>query len=369
MRISIGFGWSTLVAAEMVAANVGLGQMVLNASQLPAHRHCGGDRRHRDRITAVAFAFDLLMRWVELRRSVRGGEDVNTPREFFKKPITGSVMPRFAGLATLMRLPYVQKTDPEFADVDIGLVGRPSGWRHHQPPRQGARHGPRQARDNISTMIRNVNRASGIAPFTLCNCAEPGRHARSTPGRPDGYAGSAYEAFFSRCAALASRPAGVAATTWSSLPVHARHRARTGRARHDALRRPHRHLGRLFRRLLIHPRHAVSPRHRGGPAGPPTRTVQIGIRGALVQRRRRRPGAWSRACRVIDIDEFNRAGRQGSVLAEARRVVGDGPTYVSFDVDCARPGVRTRHRHAPEIGGITTLRSPAAGAWPARPAT
>jgi taurine transport system permease protein len=32
MRISIGFGWSTLVAAEMVAANVGLGQMVLNAS-------------------------------------------------------------------------------------------------------------------------------------------------------------------------------------------------------------------------------------------------------------------------------------------------------------------------------------------------
>jgi len=32
MRVSIGFGWSTLVAAEMVAANVGLGQMVLNAS-------------------------------------------------------------------------------------------------------------------------------------------------------------------------------------------------------------------------------------------------------------------------------------------------------------------------------------------------
>ena len=32
MRIAIGFGWTTLVAAEMVAANVGLGQMVLNAS-------------------------------------------------------------------------------------------------------------------------------------------------------------------------------------------------------------------------------------------------------------------------------------------------------------------------------------------------
>jgi len=32
MRIAIGFGWTTLVAAEMVAATTGLGQMVLNAS-------------------------------------------------------------------------------------------------------------------------------------------------------------------------------------------------------------------------------------------------------------------------------------------------------------------------------------------------
>jgi taurine transport system permease protein len=31
-RIAIGFGWTTLVAAEMVAATAGLGQMVLNAS-------------------------------------------------------------------------------------------------------------------------------------------------------------------------------------------------------------------------------------------------------------------------------------------------------------------------------------------------
>jgi len=32
MRIAIGFGWTTLVAAEMVAATAGLGQLVLNAS-------------------------------------------------------------------------------------------------------------------------------------------------------------------------------------------------------------------------------------------------------------------------------------------------------------------------------------------------
>ena len=62
MRVSIGFGWSTLVAAEMVAANVGLGQMVLNASNF----------LRTDIVVmgiivigVVAYMFDLLMRRVE----------------------------------------------------------------------------------------------------------------------------------------------------------------------------------------------------------------------------------------------------------------------------------------------------------------
>jgi taurine transport system permease protein len=62
MRIAIGFGWTTLVAAEMVAANVGLGQMVLNASNF----------LRTDIVVMgiivigiVAYLFDMLMRWVE----------------------------------------------------------------------------------------------------------------------------------------------------------------------------------------------------------------------------------------------------------------------------------------------------------------
>ncbi len=62
MRIAIGFGWTTLVAAEMVAANVGLGQMVLNASNF----------LRTDIVVmgivvigVVAYGFDLLMRRVE----------------------------------------------------------------------------------------------------------------------------------------------------------------------------------------------------------------------------------------------------------------------------------------------------------------
>jgi taurine transport system permease protein len=64
MRIAIGFGWTTLVAAEMVAANVGLGQMVLNASNfLRTDIVIMGIMV----IGVVAYLFDLLMRWVEKR--------------------------------------------------------------------------------------------------------------------------------------------------------------------------------------------------------------------------------------------------------------------------------------------------------------
>jgi taurine transport system permease protein len=62
MRIAIGFGWTTLVAAEMVAANVGLGQMVLNASNfLRTDIVMMGIIV----IGVVAYLFDLLMRWIE----------------------------------------------------------------------------------------------------------------------------------------------------------------------------------------------------------------------------------------------------------------------------------------------------------------
>ena len=57
MRIGIGVGWTTLVAAEMVAADRGLGFMVLNAAQFPASVIVIGG--------AFAFAFDLLVRYLE----------------------------------------------------------------------------------------------------------------------------------------------------------------------------------------------------------------------------------------------------------------------------------------------------------------
>ncbi|MCB2127457.1 MAG: ABC transporter permease subunit, partial [Rhodobacteraceae bacterium] len=64
MRVGIGFGWTTLVAAEMVAATKGLGYMVLSASQfLQTPVVIMGIFV----IATIAFAFDLLMRFVERR--------------------------------------------------------------------------------------------------------------------------------------------------------------------------------------------------------------------------------------------------------------------------------------------------------------
>ncbi|VVE06188.1 Putative aliphatic sulfonates transport permease protein SsuC [Pandoraea iniqua] len=64
LRISIGFGWTTLVAAEMVAATAGLGQMVLNASSfLRTDVVVMGIVL----IGGIAWCFDLGMRALERR--------------------------------------------------------------------------------------------------------------------------------------------------------------------------------------------------------------------------------------------------------------------------------------------------------------
>ena len=62
MRVAIAFGWTTLVAAEMVAAKAGIGVMVLNAA-----RFLATDIVFLGIVVigAVAFVFDLLMRKIE----------------------------------------------------------------------------------------------------------------------------------------------------------------------------------------------------------------------------------------------------------------------------------------------------------------
>jgi len=57
--------------------------------------------------------------------------------------------------------------------------------------------------------------------------------------------------------------------------------------------------------------------------------------------------------RVIHIEEFHEMGL-AEVVEEARRVVGEGPTYISFDVDGLDP-VYTPGTGTPVVGGLTII--------------
>lgn len=260
-------------------------------------------------------------------------------------PITGSVMPRFAGIATLMRLPYVGLDEPRLLEVDIGLVGIP--WDGGTTNRPGARHGPRQVRD-ISTMVRNVNRASGLKPFSLCNCADLG----DTPVNPVDLMDSLsrIEEFFARLQGAKIAPLSVGGDHLVSLPI-LRALAKdgpVGMVHFDA------HTDTWDRYFGDYKYTHGTPFRRAIEEGllDPKRVVQIGIRGALYNDAEDTWGQ-EQGIRVIDIDEFHRMGT-AAVIAEARRVVGDGDTYVSFDVDALDP-VYAPGTGTPEIGGLTTL--------------
>ena len=263
----------------------------------------------------------------------------------FFSPITGSAMPRFAGLATLMRLPYLDFDHEAFSQVDIGLVGVP--WDGGTTNRAGARHGPRQVRD-LSTMIRNVNRASGINPFALCNCADLG----DTPVNPIDVMDSMarIKTFFDRVCDAGIAPLAVGGDHLSTLPIMRAlaKKGPVGMVHFDA------HTdtwdGYFGGFKYTH----GTPFRRAVEEGllDPKRTVQIGIRGALYNDAEDTWGQ-QQGIRVIDIDEFHALGIE-AVMAEARRVVGDGPTYVSFDVDALDP-VYAPGTGTPEIGGMTTL--------------
>ena len=84
----------------------------------------------------------------------------------------------------------------------------------------------------------------------------------------------------------------------------------------------------------------------------PRRVVQIGIRGAQNSEE-----GWAfsldSGMRVIFIEEFSQLGVE-AVIAELRRSVGDGPTYVSFDIDSLDPAFAPG-TGTPEVGGLTTI--------------
>jgi guanidinopropionase len=83
----------------------------------------------------------------------------------------------------------------------------------------------------------------------------------------------------------------------------------------------------------------------------PKRMVQIGSRGTMYSTDER-DWALDQGIRIIDMEEVAEKGISYAI-AEARRVVGQGRTYFTFDIDSIDPAFAPG-TGTPEIGGFTS---------------
>ena len=90
-----------------------------------------------------------------------------TNKKQTNQPLGGNEMPRFGGIATMMRLPYVPSAD----GLDVCFVGVPLDIGASN--RSGTRYGPRQIRSE-SVLLRPYNMATRAAPFDRFNVADIG---------------------------------------------------------------------------------------------------------------------------------------------------------------------------------------------------
>jgi guanidinopropionase len=249
--------------------------------------------------------------------------------------------PRYGEIATFMRAPLAQS----LADVDIGLIGVPTDLGVTNRP--GARHGPREIR-NSSSLMRAFNLGLRVNPYELCRIADLG-DVRLT-NRYDLEAQTAQIADYYRLLHKAKViPVTAGGDHSITFPIFQGIAADgpIGMVHIDA------HCdtwGEFFGSKFTH----GAPFRLAVEHGllDPKRTVQIGIRGG----QNLMDGinfSLDHGMRVVFMEEFAKLGVE-AVIAEARRVVGSGPTYISFDVDGLDP-VYAPGTGTPEVGGITTL--------------
>lgn len=258
--------------------------------------------------------------------------------EAFDDPIQ---RPRYTGIPTFMRTDHSQ----DWKDVDIGLVGVP--FDGGVTNRTGARHGPREIR-NQSSLMRRMNQSSGLCPYDLCRVADLGDAWIQKPFHLEESLGE-IESYFQRIHDHGIVPVSAGGDHSVTLPIYRAiaRRQPVGMVHFDAhCDTGDDYLGSKF--------HHGAPFRRAVEEGllDPKRTIQIGIRGSLND-----PDIWQfshdTGMRVVYMEEFDERGWK-SIIEEAREIVGDGPTYISFDVDGLDP-VYAPGTGTPEVGGFTTL--------------
>ena len=265
----------------------------------------------------------------------------------FFQPVSGFDLPRFAGVPSFMRLPVVLPDDPRLSDVDIGLIGVP--WDAGTTNRPGPRHGPRQMRD-YSTMIRRINPATGVDPFARANCADLGDVGPNPADLHDSM--NRISEFFAAVKAAGVTPMSIGGDHLCSLPIL------RGLAADGPVAMIHfdAHTD-LFESYFGGFKYTHgTPFRRAIEEGllDPKKVVQIGIRGTMYDGEDLEFGR-SVGVRIIPIEELFARGIT-DVMAEARDIVGDTPTYCSYDIDFIDPSFAPG-TGTPEIGGPNSFQA------------
>lgn len=253
-------------------------------------------------------------------------------------PVDAALVPRFAGLASFFRLPVL--ADP--SRVDVALIGVP--FDGGTTNRAGARHGPREIR-NQSSLIRRIN-ANGVAPYDRLRVADLG----DCPVNPIDVKDSLekIEGFFRMIANAGALPVAAGGDHLITLPIlRALAKTPLGLIHFDSHsdtsdsyfgENPYTH-GTPFRRAVEE--NLLDPR----------RCVQIAIRGSYYTASDF-DFARAQGFRIITMDEVMDRGIE-SVMAEACEIMGRLPCYISFDIDSLDPAFAPG-TGTPEIGGLTT---------------
>lgn len=251
--------------------------------------------------------------------------------------------PPYAGIPTLLDAPVrtLDSDDTSLIGLEVALYGVPMDLGVTN--RNGARFGPRALRS--IERVGPYNDALGCAPVMEMSVADIGDVPMQS--RFDlAQSHADIEAFVTRIVDAGVIPLGVGGDHSISHPilravgvddpvgmVHIDAHCDTGGA----------YEGEKF--------------HHGGPFRnavldgvlDPERTIQIGIRGAAKY-------IWEfstmSGMTVIEAMDITEAGIP-EIIARARDVIGDGPTYLSFDIDSLDPAFAPG-TGTPEVGGLTT---------------
>lgn len=249
--------------------------------------------------------------------------------------------PRYCGIPTFMRTPFI--TDP--SKLDIALVGVP--YDGAVEARSGTRQGPRQIRD-MSSMMRTIHHVTRINPYELCRVGDMG----DVPFKQifDVMASHAdITSFFDRIHAAGASPVSAGGDHSITLPIL----RSVAKDRPVGLIHIDAHTDCCDEEMNSKYSHGT-PFRRACEEGliDPKRMIQIGIRGAANSTECWDFGA-GKGIRIVFMEEFARLGVE-KTIAEARRIIGDSPAYITFDVDGLDPAF-TPGTGTPEIGGLTSF--------------